>query len=85
MCLMLEPRQDWAASMQAANPESPEANAAHKLQEEITKDPEWGPFVEHWGKESLSAQHILKSLRNAQFDAWRRQKGYHRGHNAAKF
>jgi hypothetical protein len=65
--------------------EPAETKAARLLQDEIARDPDWGPFIEHWASEGLSAQAILKSLRNAKFDAWRRHKGYHRGRNAAQY
>jgi hypothetical protein len=47
------------------------------LREEVEKEPEWAPFVQHWISEGLSAPEISQSLRNAQFDVVLRRKGYH--------
>lgn len=53
-----------------------ERRVAKSIREEIERDPEWGPFVEHWIRKKLPARDVLQSLWNAQHDAWRRRKGF---------
>jgi hypothetical protein len=49
---------------------------ARRLRDEVSKDPEWSPFVEHWVRSGLSPQEVLQSLHNAQFNAWLRAEPF---------
>jgi len=55
-----------------------ERDALRHLREEVERDPEWAPFVEHWILEGLTAPDIWESLRCAKYDVWLRSKGFHR-------
>jgi hypothetical protein len=44
------------------------------LRDEVKKDAEWSPFVQHWISEGCNAQEVMQSLANAQFDVWWRRK-----------
>lgn len=69
-------RQD--RSPRQVNLEIGERKIARQLRAEVEKDPDWGPFVEHWVKSKLPAKDVLQALWNAQYDASFRRKGYHR-------
>lgn len=45
-------------------------NGKEYLRDEIHKDPEWGPFVEHWIREGLSVNDVVNALYNAKYYAW---------------
>jgi hypothetical protein len=49
-----------------------ESKVARKLREEVEADPGWGPFVEHWIRDGMSAQVTYDALWRAR--AYMRQK-----------
>ncbi|MGO9701879.1 MAG: hypothetical protein ACLPX7_21735 [Xanthobacteraceae bacterium] len=52
-----------------------ERTAIEYLQNEIRKDPDWKPFVEHWIREGFNASTVLDFLWRAQRDLLYRAVG----------
>lgn len=65
-----------ARSPRQVNIEMSERRIARELRDVVERDPQWGPFVEHWIKEGLKPRDVLQSLRYAEFDAYWRRRGY---------
>jgi hypothetical protein len=53
-------------------------DAEKLLRDEVKKDPEWAPFVQHWIYEGFDAEHTADLLWRVKRDLWFRQRGYRR-------
>ncbi|UFS76919.1 MULTISPECIES: hypothetical protein [unclassified Tardiphaga] len=60
------------------NRDTRENKAARQLREEAEADPDWGPFIEHWILDGISAEVTLNALWRSQAYMSFKSRGYSR-------
>ena len=53
-----------------------ESKAARRIRKVVERDPEWGPFVEHWIRDGMSAEITENALWRAQCYARDKARGF---------
>lgn len=53
-----------------------ESKAARRLRDAVETDPDWGPFVEHWIRDGMSAEITYDALYRAQAYLRYKARGY---------